>query len=117
MYVLHKLVLETTIRRSVPLMTLRLGDTQITCTKGHPLWVVGQGWRMAKRIEEGDRVYCLGGTYFVEQTDAAPPSDAYNLVVDEFNTYFVTEAAVLAHDNTYRSPTTALIPGFLREGI
>jgi hypothetical protein len=37
--------------------------------------------------------------------------EAYNLVVADFNTYFVGETGVLVHDNTPRTPTRATVPG------
>ena len=48
--------------------------------------------------------------------DAIAKSDeaeAYNLIVAEFNTYFVGKAGILVHDNTPREPTTATVPGLV----
>ena len=38
-------------------------------------------------------------------------AEAYNLVVADFNTYFVGETGILVHDNTPRLPTRATVPG------
>ena len=37
----------------------------------------------------------------------------FNFQVEDFHTYFVTEAKILTHDNTMRGPTTALVPGLV----
>jgi len=39
--------------------------------------------------------------------------EAHNLVIAGHATYFVGEKGVLVHDNTYRAPTQALVPGLL----
>jgi hypothetical protein len=44
----------------------------------------------------------------------AAEKEAHNLVVGDFNTYFVGDHGFLVHDNTYRRPTTALLPGLHR---
>ena len=36
---------------------------------------------------------------------------AYNLIVADFDSYFVGDAAILVHDNTPRQPTAAVLPG------
>ena len=40
-------------------------------------------------------------------------AETYNLVVADFNTYFVGESGILVHDNTPRKPTRAVVPGML----
>ena len=36
---------------------------------------------------------------------------AHNLVVADFNTYFVGQRKILVHDVTPRRPTTSIVPG------
>jgi len=38
---------------------------------------------------------------------------AFNLVVADFDTYFVGEAGILVHDNMYRTPAQVATPGLL----
>ena len=45
-----------------------------------------------------------------------PAAPVYNLTVADYGTYFVGEGQALAHDNTPRLPTRALLPGFAPEG-
>jgi hypothetical protein len=46
--------------------------------------------------------------------DDLPDAEAYNLVVDDFHTYFVGRLGLLVHDNNFRRPTTAVLPGLHR---
>ena len=91
------------------------GETIIT-TLGHPFWACGHGWKMAKQLAAGDLLHSLNGAVPIE---AASPLDgkhgAHNLVVDDFNTYFVGQSGLLVHDNEFRKPTRAIVPGYLSE--
>jgi hypothetical protein len=35
--------------------------------------------------------------------------------VDDFNTYFVGQQGLLVHDNEFRKPTRAIVPGLTEE--
>ena len=103
----YKPVLAVTIREPTPRIKIRLGSDTITATLGHPFWVAGQGWRMTKQLEVGSRLHTLSGAAPVEAIEKLPvdPSYdglAYNLVVADFDNYFVGEKAILVHDNTPR---------------
>ena len=52
----------------------------------------------------------------LEGTEAPLPwyEGAYNLVVADFNTYFVGDHLLLVHDNTPRRPPTVPVPVLLR---
>ena len=85
-------------------------------TLGHPFWVSGQGWKMAKQLAEGELLHTLSGSVPIEV--AAPLEgkfQAHNLVVDDFSTYFVGQAGLLVHDNEFRKPTRAVLPGYIAE--
>ncbi len=109
----YKLVLRTTERPPSELLRIELGDTTIVATKGHPFFVSNVGWRMAKRLQVGEHVHSVGGDQRIDGIEPTAPSQAYNLVVADFGTYFVSKRGVMVHDNTYRRPTTALVPGLL----
>jgi hypothetical protein len=111
----YKPVLKTTVRPPCPTLKLRIDDETITVTRGHPVWVTGTGWRMAKLLEEGQLIHGLKGSWSVQRVEEAATQEAHNLVVGDFSTYFVGEHGFLVHDNTYRRPTTALLPGLHRD--
>ena len=107
----YKIVLERTERPASELIRISVGETRIDATKGHPFWVRGSRWRMAKRLNAGDQLHTLSGGATIDEIKEAGTAKAYNLVVADFGTYFVSQASVLVHDNSYRKPTTALLPG------
>ena len=87
-------------------------------TLGHVMWVNGKGWRIAKRLNPGDRVHGVSGAVVVDSIQEMPsPPVVHNLIVEDFHTYFVGENGILVHDITYRQPTRALVPGLLDESV
>jgi hypothetical protein len=111
----YKVVLTTTLRPPAKMLQINVGGDEIYTTLGHPFWVSGQGWRMAKQLKEGDLLHGLGGATPITSIVAAGEHQAHNLVVDEENTYFVGKAGLLVHDNEFRKPTRAIVPGLVRD--
>ena len=110
----YKLVLRTTLRPPAKMVRITAGSESITTTLGHPFWVSGHGWKMAKEFKAGDRLHSHGGA--IEVTNIEPlekPEPAHNLVVADFNTYFVGNQGLLVHDNEFRQPTRAVVPGLV----
>ena len=109
-----KLVTATTLRPPSEASNLKVLGESITTTLGHPLWVTGQGWEMAKNLKSGDQLHGVHGILVVSTIDPLPHKiEAHNLVVEDFGTYFVGNCGVLVHDNTYRQPTRAVVPGLV----
>jgi len=111
----YKVVLTTTLRPPAKMLEIQAGGEDIYTTLGHPFWVAGQGWRMAKQLKEGDLLHGLGGATPITSIVAAGEHAAHNLVVDDLNTYFVGKAGLLVHDNEFRKPTRAIVPGLVRD--
>ena len=109
----YKVVVQRTVRRLGEMRKVSMGDDSITVTVGHPFWVVGKGWQMAKELEVGQRVRCLGNSSEITAIESLSEDVAYNLVVEEFATYFCGDSRVLLHDNTLPKPTGAILPGFV----
>jgi pretoxin HINT domain-containing protein len=109
-----KVVTGKTLRPPTEASRLTVNGETITTTLGHPLWVTGKGWEMAKHVKEGDQLHGIGGVVNVNSIEPLPNKvEAHNLVVDDFNTYFVGNCGMLVHDNTYRKPTRAVVPGLV----
>ena len=107
-----KPVLAVTLRPPSKVTRIKAGGEEVVTTLGHPFWVLGRGWRMAKQLQAGDLLHTLGGATTIESVQPlADDQPAHNLVVDDFNTYFVGQAGLLVHDNEFRKPTTAVVPG------
>ncbi len=108
----YKPVIMATVRPSSPVLKLTLENEQLVSTLGHPFWVAGIGWRMAKELDDA-KLHGVAGSTRVQSMEPAPDAEAYNLVVADFNTYFVGESGILVHDNTPRQPTRAIVPGLI----
>jgi hypothetical protein len=113
----YKLVLGTTTRPPVPLIRIRAGGSEVRATRGHPFWVNGHGWKMAKFLTAEDKLHCAAGFLPIESLEEAPAETSYNLIVEDFSTYFVGEQRLLVHDNTLRQPTLAIVPGLDRTAL
>jgi pretoxin HINT domain-containing protein len=107
----YKPVLIRTVRPPTTILKISFDGDMLQTTKGHPFWVAGTGWRMAKELGDGAVLCGLGRASTIKAIESAGEAEAYNLVVAEFNTYFVGTQGILVHDNTPRRPTTAILPG------
>ncbi len=108
-------VVGRTVRPPSPTVKMSLGGEELQTTLGHPLWVSGIGWRMAKEVDQSAILHGVHGPVQVDAVEPADECEAFNLVVADFNTYFVGESGILVHDNTPRSPTAAVVPGLVPE--
>ena len=96
------------------MIEIGLGSETIQATRGHPFWVCGEGWKMAKQLKVGMWLHSVGGPVRIDRIDQiapANPSDnepdakpdehlLFNLVLEEHHNYFVGQQRVLVHDNT-----------------
>jgi hypothetical protein len=108
-----KPVLATSVRPPAELLKLQIGGQEFITTRGHPVWVIGAGWRMAKELSVGDRLHTATGAVEVEAIAPGPQAEAHNFVVAEFNNYFVGDIKLLVHDNSLRRHTDAALPGLV----
>jgi hypothetical protein len=95
----YKPVHATTVRPPIALLAIHLPGQSLEVTPGHPFWVEGQGWRLARDLASGDRLRAITGPIEIVSIDTAQSREAYNLVVSESHTYFVGDARLLVHDN------------------
>ncbi len=107
----YKPLIGRTVRPPSEILAVDIAGEAIQTTLGHPFWVVGSGWKMAKELEKDTILHGVTGSARVTNVRNAEQAEAYNLVVADFNTYFVGERGVLVHDNTPRTPTRVLMPG------
>lgn len=109
----YRFVTATTLRPPSPTLRIGVPKEEIVATLGHPLWVVGKGWRMAKEVMVGDHLHGVHGGVPVTYIEKGPESNAYNLVVADFNTYCIGDHRILVHDNLARRVTRAVVPGYV----
>ena len=107
----YKSVQAVTLRPPISLLKLNIGSESIRVTPGHLFWVNGQGWQMAKQLKVGAPLHALDGAVMVDSIEEDRPLEAYNLVVSDFNSYFVGDHRLLVHDNLPLRATPELVPG------
>lgn len=112
----YKPVLQVTRLKPAPLVEIGTGKNTLLATRGHPFWVCGQGWKMAKELQVGMQLHTVSGPVVIDRIAQLPaagpwyeqlqkrpdakPEDvmSYNLVVDDFHNYFVGDGKFLVHD-------------------
>ena len=108
----YQLVLDTTIRPPSETLKILVADERIEATLGHPFWVVGDGWRMAKELKVGDQLHGVQGGVTIDKIEPGETVEAHNLIVADTNTYFVGKHRVLVHDNKPRRAIELPVPGW-----
>ena len=111
----YKPVLQTTVRPKGLLLKVRAGGDTFETSGGHLFWISGEGWVKCRKLKSGMELHGVTGTVRISTTEEGRNLETYNLVVADFNTYFVGETKILCHDNTVRQPTKAIVPGLLAE--
>jgi hypothetical protein len=106
-----KPIIGRTLRPPCPILKLSFDGEDLFTTRGHPFWVLSTGWRMAKELGEREILHGVTGAARIAAIEPAGEAEAYNLVVADFNSYFVGESGLLVHDNTLRRPTRVITPG------
>jgi len=109
-----KPVLVTTANPPKDLLTLRFQDESIACTKGHRFWTSGSGWTKARDLAPQTLVHTATGSTPVWSAKSGPSEPTYNLIVDDYHTYFVGKTAVLCEDLRRTNPTNRVVPGLDR---
>lgn len=104
-----RVVTDTTTREPSPMVAIGTNEETIQATEGHPFWVLGRGWRMARQLEVGDVLSTLDGPKSVEVVESIGAQAAHNLIVESAANYYVGETGVLVHDNTPRRPAAGLV--------
>ncbi len=111
-----KPVIATTVRPGTQVFSLETAGETLRCTGGHLFWVAGQGWTKARNLKSGQTLHCASGTVQVSLVTEEPqPGQTYNLVVADFNTYFVGPEKILSHDVTEKKPTRSIVPGLAKD--
>jgi hypothetical protein len=92
-------VVRTTARPATKLAAVTVGGETVVATLGHPFRVRGRAWVMARDLKVGDQVKTAAGYRPVDGVEPRPAAPAYCLELADQNTFYVTAAKVLVHDN------------------
>ena len=101
-----KEVKQTFVREVNILVHTFVGEEEIITTTNHPFYVVGRGFVKAEDLRIGYTLLQLDGStekisrIVVENLGA--PVKVYNFEVEDWHTYYVTNAGMLVHNANYK---------------
>jgi len=108
-----KPVLRTTVRPASKLVRATIGGETFQMSGGHLVWAAGTGWTKARQLKSGAALHTLTGVTVASTVEYGVTAETYNLIVADYNTYFVGQAKLLSHDNTIKRNTKATVPGLV----
>ena len=111
----YKPVLRSTVRPTGKIVKFVAGGETFQTSGGHVFWVSGQGWRKSSQLQSGMVLHSIQGPVRVSTVEPGEDAETYNLIVADFNTYFVGDSKILSHDFTQRQATRTIVPGLKQE--
>ncbi len=92
---------------------IHVGDQIIESTFNHPFWVDGKGWTFVKDLKVGDLlVQSDGNTLKIESIELEHKHvTVYNMTVDEFHTYFVSDLGIWVHNTKCYNDYNKIVHG------
>ena len=86
---------------STEIYELTIGEEIVKATPKHKFYIVDKGWVMACELEEGDIISAKDNNITIDKIKLVnynEPIKVYNLTVDDFHTYLITEYELLVHN-------------------
>ena len=98
--VAYKEVTATFNHETDEIYKIHVGGQAIEATYNHPFWVDGKGWTFVKDLKVGDLLVQSGGnTLKIDSIELLHKHvTVYNMTVDEFHTYFVSDLGIWVHN-------------------
>ena len=97
-----KEVVETYVNETCELVHVFVNGEEIVTTPGHPFYSPVKGWTDAVNLRAGDVLVLVNGEYVVvekiQHEILETPVTVYNFQVEDYHTYYVTNAGVLVHN-------------------
>ena len=107
-----KRVVETYINQTAELIHVSVNGDEIITTPSHPFYSPVKGWTEAANLRAGDILVLVNGEYVVvekvQHEILEAPIAVYNFQVEEYHTYFVTNAGVLVHNSCVQTEGSLL---------
>ena len=105
-----KQVVETYVNESSELIHVFVNGEEIITTPSHPFYSPVKGWTDAIHLRAGDILVLLNGEYVVvekvQHEILEAPVTVYNFQVEDYHTYYVTNAGLLVHNTCSPKNTT-----------
>ena len=103
-----KEVVETYVNETYELVHVFVNGEEIVTTPAHPFYSPVKGWTEAVHLRAGDILVLVNGKYVVvekiQHEILETPVTVYNFQVEDYHTYYVTDAGVLVHNSCAQSP-------------
>ena len=97
-----KEVVETYVNETYELIHVFVDGEEIVTTPSHPFYSPVKGWTNAIHLRAGDILVLVNGEYVivekVQHEILETPVTVYNFQVEDYHTYYVSEAGVLVHN-------------------
>lgn len=90
---------------------IKTQNETIRTSGGHLFWVSGEGWVKSRNLKSGMVLHGMREISHLSEVTEGEAEETYNVVVEDYHTYFVGRQRILSHDNTVRRPTNATVPG------
>jgi len=99
--VAYKEVTATFNHETDEIYNIHVGGQTIESTYNHPFYVAGKGWTFVKDLKVGDLlVQSDGNTLRIDSIELLHKYvTVYNMTVDEFHTYFVSDIGIWVHNS------------------
>ena len=98
-----KEVVETYVNSTSELVHIFVDDEEIIATPSHPFYSPVRGWTAAVHLRAGDILQLVNGEYVVvekvQHEILESPVTVYNFQVEDYHTYYVSDAGVLVHNS------------------
>lgn len=108
-----KKVKHVSVSKADSLVRLHIGNTEVRTTPAHPFIALGNGWVAAGAIGAGDRLLRYhGDSAEVDEVyweQLAEPVTVYNLTVEDYHTYCVSNYDLVVH-NKCKPPVPDSVP-------
>ncbi len=96
----YKVVTATFNHETNEIYQIHIGNQKIESTYNHPFYVKNKGWTFVKDLKVGDLlVQSNGNTIKIDSIELLHKKvTVYNMTVDEFHTYFVSDLGIWVHN-------------------
>lgn len=107
----YKPVLAVAIAES-PTLRLQVSGETITCSPGQAFWRAGEAWWRGCDLQPTHSLHGLTGSAAVRGKADFVAARSYQLIIGEYNNFFVGTQGLLVHDGSTPRPTKQRLPGY-----
>jgi hypothetical protein len=107
----YQAVLALTSPRTLQVSKLSVGGAELFCSPGQVAWIAGAGWQRVSQLTPGQALHGVTQADRLARVNPSFEIECYDLVVEEFHTFFAGEQGLLVHEATPIAPAHVALPG------